>query len=157
VVRIEDVLEQMDIYVTATGNKRIITLEHMKKMKNNAIVGNIGHFDNEIETEALKKDPTITRTNIKPQVDKFTFGDGHSIILLAEGTLSFIQAASSTWAAPPATPPSSCRPRSATKPSPNSSSGRTEPRRPSPPGSTSCPRCSTRKSPGCTSMPSMPN
>jgi len=87
VVRIEDVLEQMDIYVTATGNKRIITLEHMKKMKNNAIVGNIGHFDNEIETEALKKDPTITRINIKPQVDKFTFGDGHSIILLAEGRL----------------------------------------------------------------------
>jgi adenosylhomocysteinase len=83
VVRIEDYLPSIDIYITATGNKRIITLEHMKKMKNNAIVGNIGHFDNEIETESLKKDPTILRTNIKPQVDKFTFDDGHSIILLA--------------------------------------------------------------------------
>lgn len=76
-------LHSADIYVTATGNKRIITLEHMKKMKNNAIVGNIGHFDNEIETEHLKTDPTIKRINIKPQVDKFTFEDGHSIILLA--------------------------------------------------------------------------
>ena len=59
----------------------------MAKMKNNAIVGNIGHFDNEIEYEALKKVPGIVRTNIKPQVDKFTFEDGHSIILLAEGRL----------------------------------------------------------------------
>jgi adenosylhomocysteinase len=56
VVRIEDVLQSMDIFITATGNKSIITLEHMKKMKNNAIVGNIGHFDNEIETDALKSD-----------------------------------------------------------------------------------------------------
>lgn len=87
VVRIEDVLPIVDIYVTATGNKKIITIDHMSKMKHNAIVGNIGHFDNEIETEALKKDPTITRINIKPQVDKFTFQDGHSIILLAEGRL----------------------------------------------------------------------
>jgi adenosylhomocysteinase len=85
VVTIESVLSIADIYITATGNKRIITLEHMKKMKNNAIVGNIGHFDNEIETELLKKDPTIVRINIKPQVDKFTFNDGHSVILLAEG------------------------------------------------------------------------
>jgi adenosylhomocysteinase len=83
-------LEHADIYITATGNKRIITVDHMSKMKNNAIVGNIGHFDNEIETEALKSNPEIVRTNIKPQVDKFTFKDGHSIILLAEGTFLFI-------------------------------------------------------------------
>jgi len=87
VVRTEDVLDKIDIYVTATGNKGIITLNHMSKMKNNAIVGNIGHFDNEIETEALKNAPNVKRTNIKPQVDKFTFDDGHSIILLAEGRL----------------------------------------------------------------------
>ncbi len=85
VVRIEDVLNIIDIYVTCTGNKGIITLDHMNKMKHNAIVGNIGHFDNEIETEALKSAPNITRVNIKPQVDKFNFEDGHSIILLAEG------------------------------------------------------------------------
>ena len=67
--------------------KGIIKLEHMAKMKNNAIVGNIGHFDNEIETEKLKADDGIIRINIKPQVDKFTWkNDGHSIILLAEGT-----------------------------------------------------------------------
>jgi adenosylhomocysteinase len=93
VVRIEDVLSSIDIYVTATGNKRIITLDHMSKMKNNAIVGNIGHFDNEIETDNLKSNPDITRINIKPQVDKFTFKDGHSIILLAEGTPFTTQAA----------------------------------------------------------------
>jgi adenosylhomocysteinase len=85
VVRTEDVLDKIDIYITATGNKGIIRVPHMAKMKNNAIVANIGHFDNEIETEALKKWPGIVRTNIKPQVDKFTFEDGHSIILLAEG------------------------------------------------------------------------
>jgi len=92
IVRIEDVLDQIDIYVTATGNKGIIRIEHMAKMKNNAIVGNIGHFDNEIETEKLKTDVNIIRTNIKPQVDKFTWkNDGHSIILLAEGIPLFIQ------------------------------------------------------------------
>ena len=91
VVRIEDVLEEIDIYITSTGNKGIIRIEHMEKMKNNAIVGNIGHFDNEIETEKLKADPNVTRLNIKPQVDKFTWkNDGHSIILLAEGIHIFI-------------------------------------------------------------------
>jgi len=89
-VRIEDVLDIIDIYVTSTGNKGIITFEHMSKMKHNAIVGNIGHFDNEIETETLKNSPNVTRVNIKPQVDKFTWEDGHSIILLAEGIFSFI-------------------------------------------------------------------
>lgn len=87
VVRLEDVIESADLFVTATGNRDIITYEHMSKMKNNAIVGNIGHFDNEIEVASLFADSSITRTNIKPQVDKFTFSDGHSIILLAEGRL----------------------------------------------------------------------
>lgn len=157
VVRIEDVLPVVDIYVTATGNKKIITIDHMSKMKHNAIVGNIGHFDNEIETEALKKDPTITRINIKPQVDKFTFQDGHSIILLAEGTLCSIQAVSSTSVAPLATLPSSCPPLSATRPSPSSSSGPTEPPSSSKPECSSCPRSSTRRSQDCTSMLSEPS
>lgn len=157
VVRIEDVLPIVDIYVTATGNKKIITIDHMSKMKHNAIVGNIGHFDNEIETEALKKDPTITRINIKPQVDKFTFQDGHSIILLAEGTLSLIQAVSSTSVAPLATLPSSCPPPSATKPSPSSSSGPTEPPNCSKTECSSFPRSSTRRLQGCTSTLSEPS
>jgi len=87
VVTIEDLIDKVDIFVTATGNKNIILAEHMAKMKNNAIVGNIGHFDNEIEYETLKNYPGIQRINIKPQVDKFTFEDGHSVIILAEGRL----------------------------------------------------------------------
>ncbi|MCL4115030.1 UNVERIFIED_CONTAM: hypothetical protein GTU68_044875 [Idotea baltica] len=87
VVTIEDVVDKIDIFITATGNKDIILAEHMAKMKNHAIVANIGHFDNEIEYEPLKAYPGIKRTNIKPQVDKFTFEDGHSIIILAEGRL----------------------------------------------------------------------
>jgi adenosylhomocysteinase len=85
VVTIDDVVDQIDIFITATGNKDIIKASHMAKMKNNAIVGNIGHFDNEIEYDALKKWPGIVRTNIKPQVDKFTFETGRSVIILAEG------------------------------------------------------------------------
>jgi len=84
---IEDVLDRAEIYVTATGNMDIITAEHMSKMRNNAIVCNIGHFDNEIEVAQLKKWEGIKRTQIKPQVDLYTFPDGHSIILLAEGRL----------------------------------------------------------------------
>ena len=106
VVRIEDVIDKMDIFITATGNRDIIKADHMAKMKNNAIVGNIGHFDNEIETEKLKTLPNITRTNIKPQVDKFTWDDGHSIILLAEGIFFFIQDVYSTLDVPLVTPPS---------------------------------------------------
>lgn len=83
----EDAIDKIDIFVTATGNKNIIMAEHMAKMKNNAIIGNIGHFDNEIDYEGLKKYQGIQRTNIKPQVDKFTFEDGHSVIILAEGRL----------------------------------------------------------------------
>ncbi|MFH2118454.1 MAG: adenosylhomocysteinase [Candidatus Paceibacterota bacterium] len=87
VVTMEQAAKQADIFVTATGNKDIITIEHLKQMKDSAIVCNIGHFDIEIQVEALKKFPGIKRTTIKPQVDLFTFPDGHSIILLSEGRL----------------------------------------------------------------------
>lgn len=85
VKRMENVVGECDIFVTATGNKDIITLESMQKMKDNAIVCNIGHFDNEIQMERLEK--TATRTNIKPQVDRWTHANGSSIIVLAEGRL----------------------------------------------------------------------
>lgn len=85
VVRLETVLATGDIFITTTGNKGIIMTEHMNKMKNNAIVGNIGHFDNEIDIDNLFK--STVRQNIKPQVDRFVFPDGHGIILLAEGRL----------------------------------------------------------------------
>jgi len=87
VVRIEDVLDEADIFITATGNFNVITAEHMSKMKDKAIVGNIGHFDNEIDMAGLEKMPGIKRTTIKPQTDEWTFPDGHSVIILAEGRL----------------------------------------------------------------------
>ena len=87
VSRLEDVLGIGDIYVTATGNLDVITAEHMSKMKDESIVCNIGHFDNEIQVALLEKWPGIKKINIKPQVDKYIFPDGHSIILLAEGRL----------------------------------------------------------------------
>lgn len=87
VVTIEETLGLADIYVTTTGNCKIITIEHMQKMRDQAIVCNIGHFDNEIEVSKLEKIPNIKRTNIKPQVDKYTFPGGNSIYLLAEGRL----------------------------------------------------------------------
>jgi len=87
VVRLDDVIETADIIITATGNYRIIMLEQMKKMKNNAIIGNIGHFDNEIDMAGLQGMPGIKRMEIKPQVDRFEFPDGHGIIILAEGRL----------------------------------------------------------------------
>ena len=87
VVTIEDVIDKVDIFVTATGNKDIIMVKHMKQMKNNAIVCNIGHFDNEIDVLGLENYPGIKRKNIKPQVDRYQFDDGHGIILLAEGRL----------------------------------------------------------------------
>merc|ERR1711966_347960 len=85
VVTMEDLISEADVFITTTGNKDIITLEHMKKMKNNAIVGNIGHFDNEIQMEQLEK--ATKRLNIKPQCDKYIFPDGHGVIVLAEGRL----------------------------------------------------------------------
>ena len=87
VTTIEDTLGRGDIYVTCTGNLDIITLEHMKKMKDQAIVCNIGHFDNEIQMDLLNAEPGVEKTNSKPQVDKYTFPDGHAIFLLAEGRL----------------------------------------------------------------------
>jgi len=87
VQRIEEVLDTAEIFVTATGNKGIIMAEHMAKMRNQAIVCNIGHFDNEIDVAGIQKYPGIKRINIKPQVDKYVFPDGHSIILLASGRL----------------------------------------------------------------------
>ena len=87
VVTIEDVVQDIDIFVTATGNKDIIMVNHMKNMKNNAIVCNIGHFDNEIDVIGLQRYQGITCNNIKPQVDRYVFPDGHGILLLAEGRL----------------------------------------------------------------------
>jgi adenosylhomocysteinase len=87
VVTLESVVAELDIVITATGNKDIVTIDHMAKMKNNAIVGNIGHFDNEIQVEKLVSFPGIKRINIKPQVDRYVFPDSHGIILLAEGRL----------------------------------------------------------------------
>jgi adenosylhomocysteinase len=87
VVRLDDVVETADIFITATGNKDIITAAHMGRMKHQAIVGNIGHFDNEIDMAGLERVDGIERVNVKPQVDEWRFGDGHSIIVLSEGRL----------------------------------------------------------------------
>ena len=87
VATIEDVVGTADIFVSATGNKSVITTEHMSRMKHQAIVGNIGHFDNEIDMAGLAKVPGIERVNIKPQVDKWVFPDGHAVIILSEGRL----------------------------------------------------------------------
>jgi adenosylhomocysteinase len=87
VARMEDVVGEADIFITATGCYDVITADHMSKMKHQAIVGNIGHFDNEIDIVGLTKTPGITRKTIKPQVDEWTFSDGHSIIMLSEGRL----------------------------------------------------------------------
>jgi len=84
---VEDVLPEGNIFVTATGNRDIITIEHMEKMKDQAIICNIGHFDNEIQVDALNEHKGIRKINIKPQVDKYVFPDGHAIFLLAEGRL----------------------------------------------------------------------
>ncbi len=87
VTTLEDVISSADVFITTTGNKDIITVEQMAKMKHQAIVGNIGHFDNEIDIAGLQTYPGIERINIKPQVDEWVFPDGHSIIMLSEGRL----------------------------------------------------------------------
>jgi adenosylhomocysteinase len=84
---VEDTLGEADIYVTTTGNKDIIRVEHMERMKDQAVVCNIGHFDNEIQVEPLNERKDVKKTNIKPQVDKYKFADGHEIYMLAEGRL----------------------------------------------------------------------
>jgi len=87
VVTVDDVVETADIFITATGNFNIITAGHMRRMKHQAIVGNIGHFDNEIDMAGLAKLPGVAKVTIKPQVDKWVFEDGHAIIVLSEGRL----------------------------------------------------------------------
>jgi adenosylhomocysteinase len=84
---VDDVVDTADIFITATGNRNIITADHMSRMKHQAIVGNIGHFDNEIDMAGLARVPGIRKDNIKPQVDQWFFADGHSIIILSEGRL----------------------------------------------------------------------
>ena len=146
VVRLDDVVETADLFVTATGNKDIITADHMARMKHQAIVGNIGHFDNEIDMAGLASTPGIERINIKPQVDKWVFPDGHAIIVLSEGRLlnlgnatghpSFVMSNSFTNQID--------RPDRAVRPH----------RRLPHSASTCCPSTSTRRSPACTSTPS---
>jgi adenosylhomocysteinase len=87
VTTIEDTLGRGDIYITTTGNVDVITLEHLSQMKDQAVVANIGHFDNEIQVDRLNQAAGVRRTNIKPQVDKYTFPDGRELYLLAEGRL----------------------------------------------------------------------
>jgi adenosylhomocysteinase len=84
---VEDSLDEGNIFVSATGNRDIIRFEHMMKMKDQAIVCNIGHFDNEIQVDSLNSTPGVEKINIKPQVDKYLFADGHAIFILAEGRL----------------------------------------------------------------------
>jgi adenosylhomocysteinase len=87
VATVEDVVATADIFISATGNRDVITAEHMSQMKHQAIVGNIGHFDNEIDMAGLARVPGIRRENIKPQVDEWVFPDGHAVIVLSEGRL----------------------------------------------------------------------
>jgi adenosylhomocysteinase len=87
VTTLDDVVGTADIFVTTTGNKNVITVDAMSRMKHNAIVGNIGHFDTEIDMAGLAKFPGVERRNVKPQVDEWVFPDGHAIIVLAEGRL----------------------------------------------------------------------
>merc|ERR1712127_330138 len=144
----EAIAAGVDIVITTTGNKDIITLEHGAKMKNNCIVGNIGHFDNEIQMEKLEA--ATKRLNIKPQVDKFIFPDGHGVIILAEGRLLNL-------AAPRATRRSSCPTRSPTRRSRSWRSAastmrpaRTRRRASTRTRCTCCRRSSTRRSRACT-------
>jgi len=87
VLRLEDVMETADVFITTTGNKDIISAEHMARMKHQAIVGNVGHFDNEIDMAGLERMSDVQRINIKPQVDEYVFPDGHSVLVLSEGRL----------------------------------------------------------------------
>ena len=87
VVRLDDVVASADIFITATGNKDVITVADMQRMKHQAIVGNIGHFDNEIDLVGLAATPGVVREQVKPQVDLWRFADGHAVILLSEGRL----------------------------------------------------------------------
>merc|ERR1711865_1170098 len=142
VATLEAVVGEVDIFVSCTGNFKIITLEHMKKMKNNAIVGNIGHFDNEIDMDGLEGFPGIKVENIKPQVDRFAFPDGHGVIVLHPG-------ACATWDAPQDIPRLSCLARSPTKSWHRLTSRRTRQLRHTRTMSTCCPRTWMRRLPAC--------
>jgi adenosylhomocysteinase len=87
VVTLDDVVSEADVIITATGNRDIVTVDHMRRMKHNAVVGNIGHFDNEIDMAGLAREPGVRREQVKPQVDQWVFADGHAIIVLSEGRL----------------------------------------------------------------------
>jgi adenosylhomocysteinase len=87
VVTLDDVVGEADVIITATGNRDIVTVDHMRRMKHNAVVGNIGHFDNEIDMAGLAREPGVRREQVKPQVDQWVFADGHAIIVLSEGRL----------------------------------------------------------------------
>jgi adenosylhomocysteinase len=87
VATLDEVVSSADVFITATGNLNVITADHMARMKDKAIVGNIGHFDNEIDMAGLKKIPGIEKINIKPQYDEWRFPDGHAVMVLAEGRL----------------------------------------------------------------------
>merc|ERR1711957_32640 len=151
VKRLESIIKTGDIFITATGNKGIIMAHHMAQMKNNAIVGNIGHFDNEIDMDGLDGYPGIKCVNIKEQVDRYEFPDNHGVIILAQGRLLNL-------GCPPDIPLSSCRALSPTRCSPRSSSGLTvTTRSTSVERSTSPPRSLTRRSPASISPPSTPS
>ncbi len=146
VTDLEDVLDSADIFITATGNKGIISAEHMARMKHNAIVGNIGHFDNEIDMAGLARMSDVQKVEVKPQVHEFVFPDGHSVIVLSEGRLLNLGNATGhpelrdvdELHQPGAGPD-----RAVHQDRPTTRSA-----------STCCPSCSTRRSPGCTSTPS---
>jgi adenosylhomocysteinase len=87
VSRLDDVVDQADIVITATGNRDVVTADHMARMKDKAIVGNIGHFDNEIDMAGMKRTPGVRVQNVKPQYDEWVFPDGHGVLVLAEGRL----------------------------------------------------------------------
>ena len=142
VTTIEDTLGRGDIYVTCTGNCDIITLEHMQKMKDQAIVCNIGHFDNEIQVDRLNAMPGVVKTNIKPQVDMYTFPDGHSIYLLAEGRLVNLGCATGH--------PSFVMSQQLLQPDAGAARPVEEPATPTRSACTRCRRSWTRKWPGCT-------
>jgi adenosylhomocysteinase len=87
VARLEDYIDRADLFITATGNKGILTYEHMARMKHQAIVGNIGHFDNEVDMAGLARHSDVQKVEVKPQVHEYVFPDGHSILVLSEGRL----------------------------------------------------------------------
>ena len=140
---LEDVVETADIFVTTTGCFDVITADHMRRMKHQAIVGNIGHFDNEIDMAGLAKTPGITKTEIKPQVHEWTFADGSSIIVLSEGRLLNLGNATGH--------PSFVMSNSFANQTIAQIELFTKPERVRQPASTCCPSTWTRRSPGCTS------